>query len=74
MTAKQTITRDAFTLSHGAATLRSPMGFVPQVSSDRINAAIAKRLEPLPENQPDTGEEMLTFWGRFWVRALRKAA
>ncbi len=74
MTSDKTNKRDAFTLSEGGATLKSSPAFVPQVSSDRINDAIAKRLEPVPENQPDTNEEMLSFWGRFWIRRLRRAA
>lgn len=74
MTTENTLTRDPFTLSKAVANLKSSQGPTVQISSDHINEAIAKRLQPLPENQPDTSDEMLSFWGRFWFRALRKAA
>lgn len=74
MTANKILKRDPFALSEGATKLKSSHALVAQISSDHINAAIARRLKPLPENQPDTSDEMLSFWGRFWIRALRKAA
>ncbi|MEO1202303.1 MAG: hypothetical protein AAFX10_06330 [Pseudomonadota bacterium] len=74
MTTNNRPKRDPFTLSAGATTLKSAQAFVPQVSSDQLNSAIAERLTPLPDNQPDTGDEMLSFWGRFWFRARRRAA
>jgi hypothetical protein len=67
------VMRDPFTFSKGATTLKSAHTFTPQVSSEHINSAIAERLKPLPDNQPDTSEAMLSFWGRFWIRAWRKA-
>ena len=39
-----------------------------------FNAAIAERLGRQPENQPDTAEELRSFWDRLWQRALRRAA
>ena len=74
MNSKDNGTHDAFTISRGAANTRSSFALVPVLSDDRINRAFDERMKRPPEDQPDTEKEMGSFWGRFWMKALRRAA
>ena len=39
-----------------------------------VPEAIDERLRQPQENQPDSAREIGTAWGRFWLRARRRAA
>ena len=74
MNANREKLKDAFTFSLGGQTLGSAACPIPAIDDRRINAAIAERLGRCPENQPDTSEELRSFWNRLWRGALRRAA
>ena len=59
---------DNFSFSLGAQSLKASHSPMPVVADDRINRAIAERLGKRPDNQPDTGEELQSFWYRLWHR------
>jgi len=67
-------TRDAFAFSEGGIKIRSSYAHVPQIPDDRINARLTERLRAPPEDQPDTAEELRSFWERLWSLAFRRAA
>ena len=73
MTAKKMRMRDAFTFSLGGMSAKSPYILTPAVAHDRINKALDERLRQAQQDQPDTARE-LSSWGRFWLRAKRRAA
>ena len=75
MTNKTKPARDAFAFSLGGISAVSSFFITPAVADDLINEARDERLRKLPEDQPDTAEELKTFWGRFWLfRRRRRAA
>lgn len=66
--------RDSFAFSlRGMQTMNSFM-FAPALEQDRINKALAARLAQPPEDQPDTGKEIRSFWGRLWLQRRNRAA
>ncbi|MBT8441773.1 MAG: hypothetical protein KJO76_05245 [Gammaproteobacteria bacterium] len=74
MTSNKTRERDPFAFSlRGMRSMNSFM-FAPAIEQDHINKALAKRLGQPPEDQPDTGKEIRSFWGRFWLQRRRRAA
>ena len=74
MNADKRNNRDAFTLSLGGVSTKSAYALTPAIARDRINAALDAKLRRTQEDQPDTEKELLSFWGRFWYRARRRAA
>ena len=66
--------RDAFAFSRGGLTARSSLALIPAIAHDRINQALDEKLKASQEDQPETGQELNSFWGRFWLRARRRAA
>ena len=74
MNAKTRNNRDAFSISLGGVSTKSSYALAPAIARDRINAALDAKLKRSQEDQPDTEKELLSFWGRFWYRALRRAA
>ena len=65
--------QDAFTFSLRGMTTIASYTVAPAIAHDKINKALADRLQDTPEDQPDTARE-LSSWGRFWLRARRRAA
>ena len=74
MTEKKRSGRDAFALSLGGLRTITPFGVAPVVPHDRINKAIGERLRKPVEDQPEEPGKIGTRWGRYWLRALRRAA
>ena len=66
-------TRDAFTFSLGGMTTIASYTVAPAIAHDKINKALSERLQETQEDQPDTARE-ISSWGRFWLRARRRAA
>ena len=73
MTEKTQRTRDAFTFSLAGMTTIASYTVAPAIAHDKINKALAERQRAIQEDQPDTAREMSS-WGRFWLRARRRAA
>ncbi len=67
-------TRDPFTFSLGGLSAKSSFVLTPAIADDRIRKACVERPGGLKEDQPDTDTETKFVWGRFWLRALRRAA
>lgn len=65
--------RDAFTFSLGGMTTIASYTVAPAIAHDKINKALAERLQESLEDQPDTAGEIIS-WGRFWLRSRRRAA
>ena len=74
MNANSRTRHDNYSFSLGGQSLKTSFSPVPVIADDRINRAIAERLEQRPEDQPDTREELQSFWYRLWRRTLRRAA
>lgn len=74
MNAKAKNARDAFRFSLGGLAARSSFILMPAIADDRIAKALDSQARRSLEDQPDTGKELRSFWGRFWFRALRRAA
>ena len=73
MSDKTRRTRDAFTHSLGGMAAKSSFILTPAIAHDRINKALDEKMRRAQEDQPDTAREMSS-WGRFWLRAKRRAA
>ncbi len=73
MNATKKHSRDPFTFSLRGVAAKSSFTFIPVTRDDRINKAWDDRLGRPRVDQPDTEEELPSFWGRFWLRT-RKAA
>ena len=65
--------RDAFRFSLGGMTTIASFAVAPAIAHDKINKALSERLQDKQEDQPDTARE-ISSWGRFWLRARRRAA
>ncbi len=74
MNTKYEKSRDAFTFSLGGLSIRSSFVPMPAIADDRYDRAREADPKPSQEDQPDTDKEMKLFWGRFWLRARRRAA
>lgn len=66
--------RNAFATMLSGDSIRSSYILVPATPEDRINKAIDRRSVEPDEDQPDAESELPSAWGRFWLRALRRAA
>ena len=66
--------RDAFTFSLGGLSTKSSFVLMPAIANDRVQRARVEKSRRLQEDQPDMGKEARPCWGRFWLRALRRAA
>lgn len=73
MNARNNHSRDAFTFSLRGVAAKSSFTFMPVTRDDRINMAWDDKLDRPQVDQPDTEQELPSFWGRFWLRG-RKAA
>lgn len=74
MTEKAKSRRDAFTFSLGGMRTISSYTAAQAIAHDALNKALDEKLRLSQADQPDTAREMTSFWGRFWLRALRRAA
>ena len=66
--------RDPYAFSLRGLRAMNGFMFTPALAEDRINQAHAERLRQPPEDQPDTGEEIRSFWGRLWLQRRNRAA
>jgi len=66
--------RDVFTFSLGGLKTITSFVAAPAIAHDRINNALDEQLRHAQEDQPDTAREIGAGWGRFWLRARRRAA
>lgn len=66
--------RDPFTFSLDGLRTVAPFSAASAIAHDRINNAIDERLRRPHDDQPTVASEMVPRWGRFWLRALRRAA
>lgn len=71
---KTKFARDAFTFSLGGITTVSAFTAAPAIAWDRLHKVPVEGLDENLEDQPSTEEEMTSFFGRYWLRALRRAA
>ncbi|MBT8100455.1 MAG: hypothetical protein KJO82_11925 [Gammaproteobacteria bacterium] len=71
---KTTHARDPFTISLGGVSICSSFAHTPAIARDRINSVLDQKFRKMHEDQPDTARELTSFWGRFWLRARRRAA
>ncbi len=70
---KATSGRDAFTFSLAGTRTIAPFAPVWVVADDLLQKDTVRLQEP-QDDQPDTTAEMATWWGRLWLRRIRKAA
>ena len=73
MNTKGKSTRDAFTFSLGGLSTKSSFFLMPAIADNRIQEQLDEVSRQPQKDQPDTETEMNSFWGRFWLRALRRA-
>ena len=73
MSDKNSKKRDAFAFSLGGMSAKSSFVLTPAIAHDRIARAMDAKLRQGQDEQPDTARE-LGSWGRFWLRARRRAA
>lgn len=66
--------RDPFAFSLRGMRTVSSFTFAPAIAQDHINKALAERFAQPPEDQPDTGREIRSFWGRLWLQRRHRAA
>lgn len=74
MNMKEKNARDAFTFSLGGLSAKSSFVLTPAIADDRLRKTPDAKSRQSQEDQPDTEKEMKYIWGRFWLRALRRAA
>ena len=74
MSKKAKPARDAFTFSLGGMSTKSPFVVLPAIAHDAMNKALDEKRSQSQEDQPDTAEEIGTFWGRFWLHKRRRPA
>jgi hypothetical protein len=72
MDAKTRNVRDAFAISLGGLSTRSPFVVTP-FALDRPHSALDEKPGLSREDQPDTDHELSFGWGRFWLRTRRRA-
>ena len=73
MSEKNTKKRDAYAFSLGGMSAKSSFILTPAIAHDRIASAMDEKFRQRQDDQPDTARE-LGSWGRFWLRARRRAA
>ena len=75
MSDKTTKKRDSYTFSLGGMSAKSSFILTPAIAHDRIARAMDEKFRQRQDqdDQPDTARE-LGSWGRFWLRARRRAA
>ena len=66
--------RDAFAFSLGGISAITSFVAARAVADDRINDVHDERLRGWQEDQPETGRELETLWGRFWLDRHRRRA
>ena len=73
MSDKNTTKRDTYAFSLGGMSAKSSFILTPAIAHDRIARAMDEKLGQHQDDQPDSARE-LGSWGRFWLRARRRAA
>ena len=72
MNTKARSTRDAFTFSLACLSAKSSFVVMPIIADDRIQKAVNQESKQSPEPEPGTDRQTTPYWGRFWLRALRR--